>query len=418
MTTMRKNRGERVAALLSVLAIAACSGAGDAALGGGDALSPEETGQAEGAPPATEDAIPTPALEALAAAGRAPGGGRGGRSGGEDASPEDASGQPPVEPAGPAPSVPMPYRGVNLAGAEFGSALPGKDGVDYTFPTPSEVDYFRSKGLNTFRVGFKWERLQRAAYGGFDAAYLARLDAIVTYATSKGSYVILNPHNFARYYGATVGSTKVPSGAFADLWKRLAARYKANARVLFNLVNEPHTMPTEQWVGAANAAIAAIRAEGASNLVIAPGNGWTGAHSWASSYYGTPNTIAMLDVVDPGDNIVFEAHQYLDADSSGGGSSCVSGTIGRQRLAPFVSWLRKHGKRGFIGEFAGANNAGCNAAVKDMLAYMMESADVLVGWLWWSGGPWWGDYQFALDPKNGVDRPQMKLLLPFLPAPT
>ena len=83
---------------------------------------------------------------------------------------------------------------------------------------------------------------------------------------------------------------------------------------MFNLVNEPHTMPTEQWVGAANAAIAAIRVAGASNVIHVPGNAWTGAHGWNSSYYGTPNAKAMLDIVDPIDNLFFEAHQYLDSD--------------------------------------------------------------------------------------------------------
>lgn len=314
----------------------------------------------------------------------------------------------------PAPATPMPYRGVNLAGAEFGSAIPGSFGVDYTFATASEVDYFVSKGMNTFRVGFKWERLQRSAYGAFDAAYLGRLDAIVSHATSKKAHVILNPHNFARYYGSTVGSSAVPKGVFADLWRRLAAKYASNPLVMFNLVNEPHTMPTEQWVSAANAAIAAIRGVGATNKIIVPGNAWTGAHSWTSSWYGTSNAVAMLAIDDPADNILFEVHQYLDAEASGGSDQCVGTKAGRERLAPFVKWLRDTGRRGFVGELAGGDNPTCRAAVSDMLAFMMESADVLDGWLWWAAGPWWGGYAFALDPIGGKDRPQMALLEPFL----
>jgi endoglucanase len=185
--------------------------------------------------------------------------------------------------------------------------------------------------------------------------------------------------------------------------------------VIFNLVNEPNTMPTEQWVGAANAAIQAIRDAGATNLIHVPGNAWTGAHSWSSSSYGTPNAQAMLDIVDPLDNVVFEAHQYLDSNSSGTSDQCVSTTIGRERLAPFIDWLRAHGKKGFIGEFAGGNNTVCNAAIADMLATMMEASDVLVGWLWWAAGPAWSkDYPFSLHPKNGEEQPQMTLLLPFL----
>ena len=70
----------------------------------------------------------------------------------------------------------MPYRGVNLAGAEFGTALPGTEDRDYKWPTSSEVDYFVSKGMNTFRIGFKWERLQPVANGELAGPYLAKLD--------------------------------------------------------------------------------------------------------------------------------------------------------------------------------------------------------------------------------------------------
>lgn len=356
---------------------------------------PEKWGRPEGAPSGDDPAAP----------GDLPPDGEPGKP------PSD---QPPGQDPAPYASPGVPFRGVNLAGAEFGSALPGAFGKDYTFPTRTEVDYYLARGMNTFRVGFKWERLQPAARSAFDGAYFERLDAIVSYAVSKSANVILNPHNFARYYGETVGSSKVPNADFADLWRRLAEKYSGSPKVLFNLVNEPHDMSTEQWVGAANAAIAAIRSAGANNLVIVPGNGWTGAHSWNSTYYGTPNSTAMLKITDPKDNIVFEVHQYMDGDSSGGSGSCVSTTIGRERLQSFVKWLRDNGKKGFLGEFAGGDNGTCNTAVKNMLDYVHASSDVIVGWTWWAGGPWWGEYKFTLHPKNGADRPQMALLTPYL----
>src|SRR5688572_819873 len=54
------------------------------------------------------------------------------------------------------------YTGVNLAGAEFGdSSLPGVYNTHYTYPRSNEVDYFIGKGMNTFRLPFRWERLQQ-----------------------------------------------------------------------------------------------------------------------------------------------------------------------------------------------------------------------------------------------------------------
>jgi endoglucanase len=314
----------------------------------------------------------------------------------------------------PSPTTSTPYRGVNLDGADFGSALPGKLGIDYTWPTSSEVDYYMGKGMSTFRIGFTWERLQPTAYGNFDATYAAALDKLVTYATGKGAYVLLNPQNFARYYGNTVGSSQVPNAVFADFWTRLASKYSSNSHVMFGLVNEPNTMATEQWVGAANAAIQGIRSTGATNVITVPGNAWTGAWTWYDTSYGTSNAVALLKIVDPANNVVFEAHQYLDTNGGGEVGTCVSTTVGSERLAPFIKWLRDNGKKGLIAEFAGGANTTCNTAVTNMLNTIKAASDVLEGWLWWGGGPDWGNYIFALDPSGGVDAPQMGVLAPFL----
>ena len=121
------------------------------------------------------------------------------------------------------------------------------------------MDYFLDKGMNTFRVPFRWERLQTAQNTAFNATELGRLKTFVNYATSQGAHVVLDPHNYARYYGAVVGSAALPNASLADFWTRLSNEFKTNDRVIFGLMNEPNTMPTEQWRDAANAAISAIR---------------------------------------------------------------------------------------------------------------------------------------------------------------
>ncbi len=69
----------------------------------------------------------------------------------------------------------MPYKGVNLAGADFGEdSLPGILDKDYTYPTAAEVDYFTGKGMTIIRLPFRWERLQRRQLAVFNAAEQAR----------------------------------------------------------------------------------------------------------------------------------------------------------------------------------------------------------------------------------------------------
>ena len=66
--------------------------------------------------------------------------------------------------------------------------------------TQAEVDYFRNKGMNIIRLPFRWERLQQTTNAAFNSAELNRLHTFVAATTAKGVYVILEPHNFARYY--------------------------------------------------------------------------------------------------------------------------------------------------------------------------------------------------------------------------
>jgi endoglucanase len=197
----------------------------------------------------------------------------------------------------------------------------------------------------------------------------------------------------------------------ADLWKRLAARYKNNERVIFGLMNEPKGLATETWLEAANESIAAIRQAGARNLILVPGNGWTGAHSWASRSYGTPNADVMARVADPANNFAYEVHQYLDSNYSGTKPDCKSRTIGVEKLIAITRWLREHKRRAFLGEFGAGKDATCLAALDGMLAFMADNADAWMGWAYWAAGPWPPTYFTSVQPVNGVEPPQLETLL-------
>ena len=324
--------------------------------------------------------------------------------------PVDGGGESDGSDAG-APALGAFMAGTNLSGAEFGAA-PGVYGTNYIYPPHSDVDYFVGKGFRVFRIPFLWERMQPTLGQPLDSTELGRLTDLVSYATSQGAHVLIDPHNYARYKGQVIGATgsAVTAANFAAFWSQLAAAFSANPLVVFGLMNEPHDMATELWLADANAAIAAIRSAGATNVIFVPGNGWTGAHSWTQSSYGTPDSTVMLGVADPLHNYVFEVHQYLDADSSGTSATCASTTIGSQSLVDFTSWLQKNHLRGFLGEFGAANNPTCLSALTDMLSAIDQHHDLWVGWTWWSAGPWWGSYMYSIEPANGVDAPQLATL--------
>jgi endoglucanase len=310
----------------------------------------------------------------------------------------------------------LPFRGVSLAGAEFGeSEFPGAYDTNYTYPKASSAAYFSAKGMNLVRLPFRWERLQPELKRSFDARELARIKAFVSSVTATGMYVLLDPHNYARYRGNIVGSAAVPNAAFANFWSRLAKEFKNNRKVLFGLMNEPNTMSTEVWVDAANAAIHAIRATGATNTITVPGNAWTGAHSWLQNWYGTPNAEAMLKVEDSGNNSLIEVHQYFDPDNSGTTTSCVEPKIAVERLSEFTSWARQHDKLVLLGELGVGDSPACRKTVTAALDYLHANADVWIGWSWWAAGPWWGDYFMSIEPDTGGrDKPLISVLKPYL----
>jgi endoglucanase len=322
---------------------------------------------------------------------------------------------------------PLPLTGVNIAGGEFWWARKPKGeihpqyGVNYNYPTKAEVDYFAGQGMNFFRYQFLWETLQPTPRMPLDTTDLARLKESVNLATSKNLIVLLDPHNYARYYGTNIvgqtnaaGHVAITAADFADFWGRLAAEFKDDPHVWFGLVNEPHDMPTQLWFDDANASIAAIRATGAKNMILVPGNSWTGAHSWTAGG-DRSNAKCVLTVKDPLDYWAIEVHQYMDEDNSGTHRSVVSPTIGSERLKTFADWCRQNKMRAFLGEFGVPVVTNGEATLNDMLQSMERDSDVWLGWTWWAAGARWGNYLFTIEPKrDGTEWPQMAWLRPHL----
>ncbi len=316
--------------------------------------------------------------------------------------------------AGPAQAAEPCFRGINLSGAEFGKQG-GVVGTDYTFPSDQTIEYFAKKGFTSVRLPFLWERLQPQLRGELEPGELGRLKESVEKLRAAGLRVVLDPHNYARYHDAVIGSDTVSSDDFADFWGRLARQFANQPDITFGLMNEPHDMPAEQWLDAANAALARIRGERADNLVLVPGTAWTGAHSWEGGGYGTPNGEVMLGVVDPVDNFAFEVHQYFDDDFSGTKENCSRAADAVAAIETFSRWLRANGKRGYLGEFGVPKDAACVAALADMVAVVEGNRELWVGWAYWVAGDWWPESEaLNIQPTEEGDRAQIKGLSPAL----
>ncbi len=320
--------------------------------------------------------------------------------------------------AGPVPGA-APLPGVNFAGAEFGAGrLPGRPDTDYVFPTREQLGWAAARGFRLIRLPVLWERLQPALFGPLDPGELGRVRAVADAARALGLVLVLDVHNYGQYRGRPIGDAAVPPAAFADLWRRLATAFRGDAQVIFGLMNEPQVENTLAWRDIVQGAVDAVRATGARNRVLVPGAGWDGAHDFtAPRPGGQPSSAeALAGLRDPAGALLFEVHQYLDADNSGTHPDCPGAERVEALLGPFTAWLRAGGRRGVLGEFAASSRPECLAGLGRMLAFMAANGDVWAGWTYWAAGAWWpADYPFAIEPRGGRDAPQMAVLRPAVP---
>lgn len=332
--------------------------------------------------------------------------------------------------------IPAHFRGTNVAGMTLRYSFclqaggPVPDSNFHVFDA-RVVDYYAGKGMKSLRVLFSWECVQPVLNGPIPAAganyqsYFNALKELVSYATRvKKMHVIITPWQSnaggglcgACWSGNVIGSAQVTNAHFADFWTRMANHFRNNTRVGFSLVNEPNTMSTMQWFSAAQAAITAIRATGATQRIYVPGNGYTAASSWEMDYYDTAapkrsNAYGWLNargvgqpLADPLNKLFVEVHTYLDEQQNGETDAITSITAARQNVNPSVAWARARGLKVYLGEIGlYAGNPIAAQAWGDFLNYANANTDTLVGFSWWAGGypQWWtpvsGPY-FSIAP--------------------
>ncbi|KAJ8092754.1 hypothetical protein PM082_007083 [Marasmius tenuissimus] len=289
------------------------------------------------------------------------------------------------------------YAGVNESGGEFGSQnLPGAFGIDYAF-------------INKY----------------FDEY----ADAINYITVEKGAYALLDPHNYMRYNdpsaqpfsGSVIGNTSDPTAAtteqFGEFWTELAGRFVDNPKVIFGINNEPHDMLTSLVLANNQAAIDGIRSTGAEQLILAPGNSWTGGHSWTEG--SDPSSALIHQFVDPLNNTGIDIHEtsislevtmnvlnlvctLIDAPPPNTISSFA--IVGPENLAAVTAWLQEHNLKAVLSEFGGANNDNCRQMVDELLSYL-DANDVWIGWTAWAAGPFWGPFSPCCGADTGSLEP-------------
>lgn len=294
--------------------------------------------------------------------------------------------------------------GINMSGANFAPHVtPGKVGTNYFYPEKKHFKYYADKNIRLIRFPFIWERLQHDLDKGVNFDQVRLLRKTLDLAAQHDQKIILDMHNYGRYKGKLIGSKEVPYEAYAKVWRKIAETFKDHPALFgYDIMNEPHS--TEGlWPGAAQAAVDAIREVDDQTLIFVEGDRWASTFHWR---YVNEDFL----INDPADKIVYEGHVYFDKDFSGRYASdeVVDPMLGVERVKPFVEWLQEHGLKGYLGEYGvPGHSESMLVAMDNMLGYLNDHC-MPSGY--WAAGPGWGEYVLAIEPINGQDRPQMRIL--------
>jgi endoglucanase len=157
-------------------------------------------------------------------------------------------------------------------------------------------------------------------YAKYPVDYLNKLDQVVQQANAAGLYVVLDLHDTVQGGSPYSKDATLPKTEDIAYWKTIAAHYKNNPMVLFDLYNEPKYHDWNTWLhGGGTVAgatvvgmqdlVDAIRSVGARQIVIvAPGSAGKGVPGLDAAEEGGWATVGTHLINDP--NVMYTLHVY------------------------------------------------------------------------------------------------------------
>ena len=313
-------------------------------------------------------------------------------------------------------------------GSHIGVMMEGAESSWIGFPGTKDLDYLKSHGVDLVRLPISWELMQNTLNGPLNATYLAGLEKFLDQAAQRGMQVIIELHNHGEYdptwqqdkaahgglfssawqIGQPIGSSAVPVSSFGNFWTQLATALDGHAGVAgYDLMNEPAYISGSAWQTTAQSAIDAIRTVDTQTPIYVEGAQWSVASTWQLPWYS-----GNLQVTDPANKLIYEAHQYLDANSSGLYGQPFDPqkdytNMGADLLQPWVNWLHANNVQGFLGEFgAPVTDPRWLPIVNAMLDYMQ--ANGISGTYCNYTYKQWADISIA--PENNQGAAMMELI--------
>jgi endoglucanase len=277
-------------------------------------------------------------------------------------------------------SAPIILRGVNRSGLEY--CGPDEQGfLSGAAICRSEIrTIVRDWDCKIIRLPFNQDFVLRGRGGRPGQEYRNALDQVIYWASMFGAYTLLDLQwlDADRTYGGDRNFVaSLPNMQSIEMWTLLAARYKDEPAVLYDIFTEPHdrldddpfplnkedgsayadgqrAVTMKEWQPWARKLTSAIRSENPDAIVFVPGI------NWAYDLRGMPMGLA---------DIVYSSHVYPNK-----GSDWFDAFGDLSRTVPV-----------FLGEFGGQDEPKELDFVRRLVAYAQQLG---IGWTAWS---WFND---------------------------
>jgi endoglucanase len=188
-------------------------------------------------------------------------------------------------------SEPIRLRGVNRSGLEY--ADPGATGfLAAAGITEAQIEQIVvGWGCNIIRLPFNQDFVLNGRGAFSSEQYLQAIDQVITWTSGFGAYTLLD----LQWINIDVKIAPLPDFNSPKMWRTLAARYKDDSSVLYDLYNEPHDTTAADWRYWATLLTDTIREVHPQALVFVSGMDWG---------------YDLRDVQIAAPNIVYSTHVY------------------------------------------------------------------------------------------------------------
>ena len=284
---------------------------------------------------------------------------------------------------------------INLSGMEYNGGKPNAR-LNFDYVAPSDATYAAVKAQRFWgvRLPISEETLQpdpvKAARGELAEPYASQVVDAVTRGQKAGLTIIVDLHNYGRYYGNPVHLTSDDPARnirpmYVNVVGALAKRLQAAGAWGLSLTNEPHDIAVADLQSVTQDAVHAARSAGFRGYLF------YGDAGWSTAYDGLQ--ITVRDPL-PGGVSCIDVHAYGDGDNSGtyrqafGKDGSSANTI-VDRLRPAVEQAKREKRCLFVGEI-GAPVGDVNRRDQVLRAARYLAAQG-VDWAYWTAGEWTGN---------------------------